>query len=196
MRFVLIPCAASDWQAKGRLLGRVELSPTLESQAQLSDWGERLRAAGLQRILHSTDELATRTAKGLARLLGAPQRKQRDLDEVDLGVWAGLTEEQLENRFTSAHRQLCDSPLSVTAPDGESLAAAAGRIHDFLARWLKKDGRTTGLVLRPLVYAMARCTLEGRPLEEVWHMARQPAAPLVVNVEQIPALLAGRPPSG
>lgn len=198
MRLALIPCAPTEWEAQGRLLGRAELAPAPGWEALVARWADVLRPAGLTRIVHSTDQLATRTARSLARLLGIPHRRQSDLDEVDLGLWTGLTHQQLETRFGSAHRQLCEAPLSVTAPDGESLSAAAARIARFLVRRLKsrRPEPALGVVLRPLVWALARGLLEGGGLERVWAASRQRPEPLVIEVSQVPALLVSGPSAG
>ncbi len=187
MKVALIPCAASEWREQGRLLGRVELSPAPEGSVRCTAWVERLRAAGLARVFHSPDELATRTAELIARRLSVPAKPLEELVEVDVGLWAGLTEGQLKKRYATAHRQLCESPLSVSPPGGESFAAAAERVRTCLSKRIRRDGKAGfGLVMRPLSFAMARCILEQGEITDVWETAQSVDEPVIVECARPP----------
>jgi broad specificity phosphatase PhoE len=182
MKVALIPCAASEWREKGRLLGRVELSPAPGSSGRYAEWVEPLRAIGLTRVFHSPDELSTRAAESIARRLDVPAKPLDELLEVDVGLWAGLTEQQLKQRFARAHRQLCESPLNVHPPGGESFSDAARRVHACLSKRIKRNGRANlGIVMRPLSLAMARCLLEQGEIGRVWETAQSPDEPVIVE---------------
>lgn len=184
MKLALIPCGGTEWHDEGRLLGRVELPLTAAGQKNCRDWARRLKSEGLERILHGSDELATRTAEAVARVLAVPTKAVDELIEVDLGLWTGLTDAELKTRFASAHRELCESPLNVVPPDGESLSAATKRLTASLRKQTRrKAGQTIGVVLRPLSLALMRCALEGRDPTEVWEMMQHAAEPVVLTVE-------------
>lgn len=185
MKIILIPCGATEWHESGRLLGRAEVSLTGDGRSRLDQWVELLRAAGPARIFHSSDELASETAKVLAEQLDISAKALPDLDEVDVGLWAGLTEEQLRARYTSAFRQLCDAPMSVSPPEGETLADATTRLTGCLHRKVSRNGQPAlAFVLRPLALAIARCELEGRPFSELWEEAKQVEGPIVIDCAQ------------
>lgn len=182
MKVALIPCAATEWHEKGRLLGRVELPPTPAGLDECNRWAEGLQALELRQIYHAPDDLATRTAELVGRKLLVPTKAARGLAEVDLGLWAGLTEEDLKSRYISTHRELCESPLNVSPPDGESLGAADARLKAFLKKQLKRNGQAAvGMVLRPVSFAMARYALEGREPSTVWDATRQVREPVVIE---------------
>lgn len=184
MRVALIPCGTTEWHEEGRLLGRVEVPLTSTGQEQCTAWAQQLHGLGLERILHAPDELATQTAAMLGRHLSVPTKALDDLEEVDLGLWAGLTESQLKSRFASAHRELREAPLNVNPPGGESLNSAAQRLNTCMRKQLKRNGRESlGLVLRPFSFAMARCALEGREFSDVWEAARQSPTPIVIECD-------------
>lgn len=185
MKVALIPCGTTDWHGEGRLLGRVELPITGLGQQQCAAWAQRLEAMGLRRIVHAPDELATQTAASLARRLSVPTKALEGLVEVDVGLWAGLTESQLKTRYPSAYRELSESPLNVHPPDGESLSAAARRLETCIRKQIKKNTAAgLGVVMRPLAFVMAKCALEGRELEDVWEAARSATEPLIFECSQ------------
>jgi broad specificity phosphatase PhoE len=188
MKVVLIPCAPTEWHDEGRLLGRTELPLTTEGADRCSEWSSTLRLHSIQKIYHSPDELATQTAGLIANPLGVPVKPLDALEEIDVGLWAGLTERELKTRFASAHRELCEAPLNVHPPSGERVGDAASRLKTCLRKRVKPNGKATiGLVLRPLSFAVARCTLESGELSRVWEVAQRATDPIVIEYHGAPA---------
>ncbi len=184
MKVALIPCASTEWQGAGRLLGRTELPLTEAGQEQCSNWAARLAPEGIGRILHAPDELATQTAAMVARPLSVPTKPLEDLMEVDVGLWAGLTESQLKSRYATAHRELRESPLNVNPPGGESLGEAAERLVACIRKQLRRNGKTAiGVVVRPFSFAMAKCALEGADYSDVWDIVRRTNEPIIIELE-------------
>jgi len=182
MKVALIPCAGSDWREQGRLLGRVELSPAAGGPGLCVEWAEQLRSVRLTRVFHSPDELCTRAGQTIARRLNVLAKALDELVEVDVGLWAGLTEQQLKKRYATAHRELCESPLNVSPPEGESFRAAVARVRACLGKRIRRNGRAgLGLVMRPLSLAMARCLLEQGEITKVWEMSQSADEPVVVE---------------
>ncbi|MGE0479531.1 MAG: histidine phosphatase family protein [Phycisphaerae bacterium] len=186
MMVALVPCAASEWRREGRLLGRVELAMLPDGLEQCGQWSELLRPVGLRKLVHSPDELATRTAAALGERLALHPKPVDELAEVDVGLWAGLTDADLESRYESAHHELCDAPLNVTAPGGESLGAAFQRIDERLRKLVRDARRRTPagfvVVLRPLALAAARVALEAGDAGSWWALAQEPDAPAILRV--------------
>jgi probable phosphoglycerate mutase len=192
MKIALIPCGTTDWHGEGRLLGRVELPLTEPGQQQCVAWAEQLQALNLTRILHAPDQLATQTAVQLARKLSVPTKSLEDLEEVDVGLWAGLTESQLKLRYPSAHRELCESPLNVHPPGGEDLGAASKRVSACIRKQVRKNGaEAIGIVMRPFSLAMVKCALDGSEASEVWKTARSATKPVIMEVDGLAQAKAG-----
>ena len=188
MKLILIPCGATDWRDSGRLLGRVELSLTDGGRAKCDEWAGLLSDDRPACIYHSSDELASETAARIAARLEVTAKSTKGLDEIDVGLWAGLTREQLKSRYESAYRQLCDAPLSVSAPEGETFSAAIGRITRSLRKQLKRNGSAVaGVVMRPLALAATRCEMEQRPMSEFWATSMRPDAPVSLDCSTRPA---------
>lgn len=186
MKVALIPVGASEWGEAGRLLGRAEVSLTSRGRTCCAGWAELVRGLRPTRVYHSSDDLAAETAGLIAAALEASAKSVRELDEVDVGLWAGLTEAQLKQRYTSAYRQLCDAPLGVRAPEGEDFEQASRRLLDGIARLVRKNGApAVAVVLRPLALAMVRCALEGRTPQDLLSAARDYATPVVIDTDAI-----------
>lgn len=182
MKVVLIPCAATEWREDGRLLGRVELSPCTDAEQQCEKWAAELKFAGLAQIYYGPDELARETAQCLGRRLTVPTKRAEQLAEVDLGLWSGLTDQQLKSRYASAHRELREAPLNVNPPEGENLGDADERLRAFVRKQVKRNGKAAvGLVLRPISFAMLWRRLAGGEAPEIWEAARNSLHPVVID---------------
>ncbi|RMF81407.1 MAG: histidine phosphatase family protein [Planctomycetota bacterium] len=182
MKLALIPVGPCEWRAEGRLLGRVELPPADDAVGAVEAWASRLSEVDVRRFFCAPDELSRTTAKRLARKLQASVRSRDDLAEVDVGLWAGLTGDELKTRYATAHRQLCDAPLSVHPPRGEEFAAAAERLRGELAAILKKNEDSgTALVVRPLAFALLRALLGATDGASFWEIACTANEPVVIE---------------
>jgi broad specificity phosphatase PhoE len=187
MKVALIPCGATDWRQEGRLLGRVELEPAAGAEQQCSAWGDKLRPLTLTRIFHAPDELSKRTAAQIGRRLNVPTKSLDALVEVDVGLWAGMTEEELKKRFAKAHRQLVDSPLNVSPPEGEGFSAAAERLRGCLKKRIRPNGKAAiGLVMRPLTFAMAQYVLGEVESDRIWETSKRESEPVVMDCPGVP----------
>jgi broad specificity phosphatase PhoE len=184
MKVALIPCGSTEWHDEGRLLGRVEIPLSEAGQDQCRQWSAQLHDLNLRRIVHAPDELATQTARVLARVLSVPTKAVDDLVEVDLGLWAGLTESQLKSRFATAHRELRESPLNVNPPGGESIESAMARLETFLRKQIRRNGKTAiGVVVRPFLFALARQTLGQETDGGLLETARTANGPVIIDFE-------------
>lgn len=185
MIVALVPCAATEWRQEGRLLGRVELPMLAEGESQCARWADILRPLGVQKILHGPDELATRTAALLGKALDVPPKEADCLAEVDVGLWAGLTDADMEARYETAHHELCEAPMHVQPPGGESVEGAAERLRAGFDKCLKGNGRKAAaiaVVLRPVSLALMRCALEGCETARLWEMAQAADEPVIIHV--------------
>ncbi len=176
MNLTLVPVGECEWRIEGRLLGRAELSLTEHGEQQAAEWARQLTGRGVAKVFHSPDELATRTAEIIAGALGTSSKALEEVSEVDFGLWTGLTDEQLEARFQSAHRQLHEAPLSVTPPNGEEFVAAADRARQRILKMSKRlAGQSVVLVLRPMILALTRWVIERGDAAVLWQDAAAPS---------------------
>jgi broad specificity phosphatase PhoE len=184
MKIILVPCAGTEWRDERRLMGRVALDPSPQGVEVAAQWLPMLRLEGVAQVLYAPDELSAQMAGYLAKNLGVSYRRVAAFDEVDVGLWAGLTEDDLRGRYETCHRSLCDSPLNVTPPNGESLSDAADRIRTALERRVSKNGvPAVAIVMRPLALALARSILtRSEDSETIWTDSHEINSPVVIDM--------------
>jgi probable phosphoglycerate mutase len=162
VRLVLWRHGQTVWNAEGRFQGQsdIPLDTTGEAQAE--------RAAGLlaglrpDAIVSSDLRRASATAAALARLTGLTVTLDKDLRERGGGVWEGLNDAEIRERYPAER-------AAWTPPDGESMAAVGDRVAAVLSR--VAEGLPAGALAVVVSHGAAIRTGMSRLLgwpEELW----------------------------
>ncbi len=179
---VLIPWGATLWSTAGRLNARTPLPLTKDGRRLAVNWANELASRELAAVYCGGEKAAVQTADVVAARSEVPRRGLDDLNEVDVGLWEGLTEMQIRDRFPRLFKRWEEQPDCVCPPDGESLAHAADRLREAIARIAHKHKNgTVGVVLGPLSFALARCSLEQRSFGELRGL--KPGGPVWYELE-------------
>ncbi|MEL6497957.1 MAG: histidine phosphatase family protein [Planctomycetota bacterium] len=156
---VLIRSGFTDWDVAGRVAGRIDLPLASGDASGLGRVVNSLEGVELSSVLHGPDQCLLATAEAVARTTGGKLRKVADLVDVGMGLWEGLREQELEDKFPSAHREWRDHPLNVSVPEGEPLSEATHRLVGAIGRTLEKLRHSdpgVGIVLRPMSFELVR----------------------------------------
>jgi broad specificity phosphatase PhoE len=145
-------------------------------RAQARAWGDQFAQEPLKFVYASGEVTSQETAAVFADAAGARVKTIDGLEEVGCGLWEGLSEETIKQRFPKVYKRWREDPSAVTPPDGESLLDADSRLRQALARVRDRgNGHTVGIVLGPTACALVRCRLEGATMSSIrtW-MANEP----------------------
>ncbi|MEM6926042.1 MAG: histidine phosphatase family protein [Myxococcota bacterium] len=112
----------TDWNAEGRVQGRLESTLTPLGRGQARATAERIATLGVDGIVASTALRARQSAEILAELTGLVPRYDERLVEWDAGEWSGHLYAELVERWSDAFAAWTDDPWTVPAPGGETFA--------------------------------------------------------------------------
>jgi len=98
---------------------------------------------GIREVWTSEVARAVQTAQIVSARLGVPLRRDPRLNEMILGPWEGLTEEEVERQFPEAYRLWNQRPDQLVLAGRETLMALARRVVPAL----EDAGRAEGAVL-------------------------------------------------
>jgi broad specificity phosphatase PhoE len=163
-RVILLEAGPTPWDTEGRLVGRRPLPLVAEAIDAI-----RRLVDSLPFEIHSiyrakANEACDQTARLIAERFSLRLRGNSDLDEVGLGLWEGLTPEELQFRFPTVFPQWQTNPLGVNPPDGEPLDSAIQRIGTAVRAILRRNrGFNAALALRPLSLQIAAGVLRDEP---------------------------------
>jgi broad specificity phosphatase PhoE len=150
-RVVLIEAGPTPWDADGRIVGSRPLPLTAQALDAIRHRLQTLDGAINSVYRTSHNEACEQVAKLISQLFALRSRSNDDLETVHLGLWEGLSPEEVRFRFPTVFPQWQEHPLSVTPPDGEPLGAAIDRITAAVTRILRRNRNlTVALPLRPM----------------------------------------------
>lgn len=172
---ILVPRGQTCWEKEDRLVGSADLPLSSEGLEQVDRWGEQLKSVGLDIVFSASGGPAEQTARMIADACHVRARQEVNLMEIDLGLWQGMTLSEIKSRHPRVYKQWLEKPDSVTPPEGEGLAQAGKRLDQTIVRILRKNKEMTiGVVLGPFALALARLSREGRSIDEVWNLMKEP----------------------
>jgi glucosyl-3-phosphoglycerate phosphatase len=115
------------WNAEHRFQGQTDIDLDETGVAQAERAARLLAALRPDAIVSSDLRRAAATAAPLARLTGLEVSYDKDLRERSGGVWEGLTDKEIRERYPAAH-------AIWTPPEGETTMAVAQRAGAALER--------------------------------------------------------------
>jgi broad specificity phosphatase PhoE len=183
-RVFLVEAGPTPWDVEQRISGAVSLPLTAEAIDAVRHLVDSLGNDIAAVYRHAGDEACDETAKIIAKKFNLRPRDNPDLQEVNLGLWQGLTQDELRSRFTKAFDQWEENPLTVTPPDGEPLTEAIDRISDALKRILRRNkDLQVAIALRPMSLQICAGVLQGETPQAISaHLhQRQPIATIDVK---------------
>lgn len=158
---ILVPWGETTWSAAGRLGGRSSGTLSEAGLAAVAIWAERISARSVTLVFSSEEQTSVEVAKAIAAKADVPRKTIADLAEVDVGLWDGLTTEELTKRYAKTFKQWRADRSSVQPPQGEDGETVMARLSAALKRITKKyPERTAVVVLGPLAFTFARGWVE------------------------------------
>jgi broad specificity phosphatase PhoE len=152
-RLLLIHAGPTPWDVENRVVGAHGLPLTSDAVAAAKSLVEALPDGVTAIYLSKANEACLQVGKMLAARFNLRLRDRPELAEMNLGLWQGLTRDELARRYPTVIPQWQEAPLTVRPPEGESLEDAVNRVRPGLDKILRRNrgGGTVVLVLRPLV---------------------------------------------
>jgi broad specificity phosphatase PhoE len=191
-RVLLIHAGPTPWDEEDRVVGARPLP--------LSDAGVVAVSGAVASIdddVHSVYAPRTNEACLQAAVLIGSRWKLRvrdaaGLGPIALGLWEGLTREELRQRYETAFPRWEEQPLDVNPPEGEALAQAIERVRNGLRRVLRrKRGQSVAVALRPVAMQIAAGLLRGeQPRTMAAHLHKvEPLVTIELSDQQLHQLL-------
>ncbi|MBI2873751.1 MAG: histidine phosphatase family protein [Firmicutes bacterium] len=168
---------ATEFNESRRFQGRTDEPLGEIGRGQARELAAQLAGKGLETVYCSDLRRALETARSITEAARCPLRVLPELGEMDFGSWEGMTFAEIEAGWPELAGKWVNDPLSVSPPEGESLAALVDRVG---LGWeiIRKEhpsGGTICVVAHSGSLAALRLIIEGRPSSEFARLA--PLAP-------------------
>ena len=101
---LLVRHGETDWNRERRFQGHADPPLNETGREQAHALAAELTSEGIELVYTSDLARAVETAEIVAARLGAAVRSMRDLREIDVGEWQGLTWQEIEERYPDGAR--------------------------------------------------------------------------------------------
>jgi phosphoserine phosphatase len=175
IRVLLVRTGETEWERDGRIAGHSDVPLTEGGKLAVTDMARQFGDVRISTVYCGPDEASLATANEVAAVTGGRVRTVECLAEINLGLWEGLRQQELEDKCPRAFRQWMDDPTAVQVPEGETMEEAQERLLGGLAKILDKakgDSGAIAIVLRPVAMGLVGCALNGVPAKNVWTMMK------------------------
>ena len=153
--------------AGNRCVGRTDVPLSVTGQEQAAHLAEVLAGAGFVRLCSSPSTRAVDTLAPLAARLGMVPDRIPGLDEIDMGLWDGLSFDELRTRFPEEYAARAGNFGDFRTPGGESFNDVADRAMAVLAR-LAAGPQPLFAVSHAGVIRAVLCRVTGCPMNELF----------------------------
>lgn len=145
-RVVFIRPGETDWNKIGRWQGIVAVPLNTHGIKQTQRLAKFIRNIRLDMIYSSDVRRAKETASVLSEYAKVPIHYDNRLRERHLGLWQGLSMNEMRDWYKGQYAELQKDPLNTRAPEGESRADVAERVTACFNEMLEKGGGNIGII--------------------------------------------------
>ncbi|MGB0714299.1 MAG: histidine phosphatase family protein [Phycisphaerae bacterium] len=180
---ILVPWGATPWSAGGRLAGRTPLSLTADGRRATLTWAQEMGVHKPTHVAASSEQASDETSQIIAEFHQAKRRVVSELEEIDVGLWQGLTADEFSRRYPKVYKRWREEPLGICPPEGEDLHEAGSRLMQAIETIISKaDGQLPAVVLGPLAFRLVRRIVEDEqsPVPEL----ADAAGPVIYRVRE------------
>ncbi|HEY7769138.1 histidine phosphatase family protein [Longimicrobium sp.] len=139
----------------------IDAEPLLPAGREMArELAERVREEGIEEVWCSPIARARETAEIVAEACGLPLYEDAALREMDVGPWAGLTDDEISERFPEEFARWQADPAAFVMDGRETLPAVRQRVVAALER-MRQRGRVSLAVTHTAPIRLARVHYAG-----------------------------------
>ncbi len=128
-RILLVRHGQTDWNVDGRWQGALPIELNQAGWAQARALASHLRERPISMIYSSDLPRALQTATAVCEIFGLQPKQDERWREFNLGIFQGLTREQIQMTYPDEWRQFRENYWEYVVPGGESRRLFQSRLY-------------------------------------------------------------------
>lgn len=183
---LLIRHGQTDWNLEGRYTGQSDIPLNEAGREQARRLADKLKAMPPDVIYASDLIRAYETAEIIADSCDVPLYSDPRLREINQGVWEGMLFPDIKARFAREFAAREADPLTVSAPEGETVGQVRQRVLAAVQEIiLKHPGQRVAIVAHGLTLAIIKGYVMEHSITQVWDLIPPNAEVEEVEVKTI-----------
>jgi len=173
MKLYLIRSGKTDYDSENRLKGILDIPLNEEGIDEMRGVAEELSEINFDSVYTGKVKSAKQSADIIATKLHKKVKVKELFQEVNLGLWQGLLEQEVKQKHPKSYKQWHENPSTVCSPEGEPFQNALERVNKGISRIAKKYNKqdnTILLVAPRLLASVVKCLLSQSDLNKIWEI--------------------------
>jgi alpha-ribazole phosphatase len=169
MKLIFIRHGQTDWNVQGKIQGSYdsELNDTGINQAiKLS---EKLLSLNYKfsKIYSSPQKRALKTAEILSKSCNVDYISVKDLQEMNMGKWEGLSWKEVEEKYPAEYKEWYLNRRYTKTPDGESYDDMLERVLKAIHKIVNDNAENVVIVSHSAVIMCLQCYVTNTPFKDM-----------------------------
>jgi len=172
--------------SRRRFIGQSNLPLSVSGERRAELLADQLKVIRFEALYSSDLQRCLSTADALSTKIGLPIRHESGLREMHLGLWEGLTSEEVSQLYPEEHASWEVDLTGYRVPGGESFRDLQRRVLPVFLRIAGADSGNILMVSHKGVNRVLLCHFLGLPLKELFAIRQDFCCVNVIRILALP----------
>lgn len=169
MKLIFIRHGQTDWNVQGKIQGSYDSELNDTGIKQANELSEKLLNLNYKfsKIYSSPQKRALKTAEILSKSCNVDYISVKDLQEMNMGKWEGLSWKEVEYKYPNEYKEWYLNRRYTKTPDGESYQDMLERVLKAINKIIKENTNDVVIVSHSAVIMCLQCYVTNTPFNEM-----------------------------
>ena len=184
MEILLIRHGETKWNRELVFRGIRDIPLSERGLRQAELLARRLESTKIDAIFSSPLSRAMQTAQPAAKTLGLTVQPEEAINDLNFGLWAGLSVDQVKEKYPDQFVKWLSNPLEMDFPEGDKVSVARQRSFDWLKTISSGDYDRIALVTHKVILKLLILSILDAPERAYWQIQFGTCSVSMVNTKE------------
>ena len=169
MKLIFIRHGQTDWNVQGKIQGSYDSELNDTGIKQAMNLSEKLLNLNYKfsKIYSSPQKRALKTAEILSKSSNVDYISVKDLQEMNMGKWEGLSWKEVEENYPNEYKEWYLNRRYTKTPDGESYQDMLERVLKAIHKIINENNEDVVIVSHSAVIMCLQCYVTNTPFNDM-----------------------------
>ena len=169
MKLIFIRHGQTDWNVQGKIQGSYDSELNDTGIKQAMKLSKKLLSLNYRfsKIYSSPQKRALKTAEILSKSSNVDYVSMKDLQEMNMGKWEGLSWSEVEDKYPNEYKEWYLNRRYTNTPDGESYQDMLERVLKAINKIINENNDDVVIVSHSAVIMCLQCYVTNTPFNEM-----------------------------
>lgn len=169
MKLIFVRHGQTDWNVQGKIQGSYDSELNSTGINQAMKLSEKLLSLNYKfsKIYSSPQKRALKTAEILSKSSNVDYVLMKDLQEMNMGKWEGLSWKEVEEKYPTEYKKWYLNRRYTKTPDGESYEDMLERVLKSIDKIINENTHDVVIVSHSAVIMCLQCYVTNTPFNEM-----------------------------